>query len=131
SSMRWKPSKELSAREKFLMARLTRTKKLFAFLRQERHRLFDEAFQAELEGMYRQTGAGAAPHPPALMAMATLLQAYCGASDAEAVELTIVDLRWQLVLDRVGADEPAFSQGALVAFRRRLIASDMDQRLLE
>jgi hypothetical protein len=131
SSMRWRPSKELSAREKFLMARLTRTKKLFAFLRQERHRLFDEPFQAELEGMYRQTGAGVAPHPPALMAMATLLQAYCGASDAEAVELTIVDLRWQLVLDRVGADEPAFSQGSLVAFRRRLIASDMDRRLLE
>ena len=113
------------------MARLTRTKKLFAFLRQERHRLFDESFQSELEGMYRQTGAGAEPHAPAMMAMATLLQAYCGASDAEAVELTIVDLRWQLVLDRVGADEPAFSQGALVAFRRRLIAADMDQRLLE
>lgn len=28
------------------------------------------------------------------------------------MELTVVDLRWQLVLDRLGADEPAFSQGS-------------------
>lgn len=113
------------------MKRLTRTKKLFAFLREQRHRLFDEAFQSELEGMYRQTGAGVPPHPPAMLAMAMLLQAYTGSSDAEAVELTVVDMRWQLVLDRLGADEPAFSQGSLVAFRQRLITSDMDRRLLE
>jgi hypothetical protein len=69
--------------------------------------------------------------PPALMAMAVLLQAYAGASDAEAVELTVVDLRWQVVLDRLGVDEPAFSQGALHDFRARLIRSDMDRRLLE
>jgi len=54
-----------------------------------------------------------------------------GASDAEAVELTVVDLRWQMVLDRLGASEPAFSQGALAAFRDRLIEHDLDQRLLE
>ena len=130
TSLRWKPSRELTTREKFLMKRLTRTKKLFGFLREQRHRLFDDAFQAELEEMYRQTGAGVAPHPPALMAMALLLQAYTGSSDAEAVELTVVDLRWQLVLDCIGADEPAFSQGSLVAFRSRLIAADMDRRLI-
>ncbi|HVJ93852.1 MAG TPA: IS5/IS1182 family transposase, partial [Labilithrix sp.] len=63
--------------------------------------------------------------------MAQLLQAYTGASGAEAVELTIVDMRWQLVLNCLDADEPAFSQGSLVAFRTRLIAADMDRRLLE
>lgn len=63
--------------------------------------------------------------------MAVLLQAYAGASDAEAVELTVVDLRWQLVLDRLGSDEPAFSQGALHDLRARLIRTDMDRRLLE
>jgi hypothetical protein len=110
---------------------LTRRKKLFGFLRQIRHELFDEAFQAELEGMYRETGAGKEPVAPALMAMAVLLQAYVGASDAEAVELTVVDLRWQLVLDRLGADEPAFSQGTLHDFRARLIRTSMDRRLLE
>src|SRR5207244_401265 len=60
-----------------------------------------------------------------------LLQTYTGASDAEAVELTVVDLRWQMVLGRLGDTEPAFSQGALQAFRERLIRSDMDVRLLE
>jgi hypothetical protein len=32
-------------------------------------------FQLELEGMYREAGAGKDPLPPALMAMAVLLQA--------------------------------------------------------
>jgi|GEM_PF-5455278 len=52
-------------------------------------------------------------------------------SDAEAVELTVMDRRWQLVLDCLGADEPAFAQGTLQQFRERLIAWDMDRRLLE
>jgi len=65
------------------------------------------------------------------MATAVLLQAYAGASDAEAVELTVVDLRWQLLLKCLGADQPAFSQGTLHDFRARLIRTDMDRRLLE
>jgi hypothetical protein len=93
--------------------------------------LFDDSFQVELESMYRDSGAGKPPVPPALMAMAVLLQGYVGASDAEAVELTIVDLRWQLVLGRLGETAPAFSQGALHDFRHRLISADMDRRLLE
>ncbi len=113
------------------MKRLTRTRKLFYFLREHRRELFDDAFQAELESMYRDTGAGKDPVPPARLAMALLLQAYHGMSDAETVEMTVVDLRWQMVLDCLGATEPAFSQGALYAFRARLIAHDMDRRLLE
>ena len=113
------------------MKRLVRTRKLFAFLREHRGELFDDAFQSELESMYRTTGAGRPPVPPALFAMATLLQAYHGMSDAEAVEMTVVDLRWQLVLDRLGSTDPAFSQGALCDFRARLIHHDMDRRLLE
>lgn len=128
---RWQPSPTLSRQEQFLMKRLTRTRKLFGFLREHRHELFDDAFQAELESMYRDTGAGKEPVPPARLAMALLMQAYHGMSDAEAVEMTVVDLRWQMVLDCLGASEPAFSQGALYAFRERLIAHDMDRRLLE
>ena len=64
-------------------------------------------------------------------ARAVLLQGYHGVSDAEAVELTVVDLRWQMVLDRLGCGEPAFSQGALFDFRERLIRTDMDLRLIE
>ena len=128
---RWNPSRVYSFQEKALLKRLKRTRKLFAFLRNHRHELFDDAFQAELETMYRDTGAGKPPVAPALMAMAVLLQGYVGASDAEAVELTVVDLRWQLVLGRLGASEPAFSQGALQQFRQRMIKHDMDRRLLE
>ena len=113
------------------MKRLKRTGKLFGFLRLHRADLFDEEFQLELESMYRDTGAGREPVPPALLAMAVLLQGYLGLSDASAVEMTVVDLRWQLVLGVLGADEPAFSQGALCAFRARLIRHDMDRRLLE
>lgn len=121
----------MTRQEEFLMKRLTRTRKLFAFLRLHRSKLFDEAFQAELVAMYRDSGAGKERVPPALLAMATILQAYHGTSDAETVEMTVVDLRWQLVLDHLGETTPAFSQGALHAFRQRLIYHDMDRRLLE
>ena len=128
---RWAPPKDLGKQEEYIVKRLTRTRKLFAFLRQHRDELFDEPFQAELEEMYRSTGAGEEPVPPALLCMGLLLQGYLGVSDAEAVELTVMDKRWQLVLDRLGEEEPAFGQGTLQQFRKRLIANDMDRRLLE
>ncbi len=128
---RWKPRTSLSKKDQLLLKRLKRTRKLFAFLRLHRHELFDDEFQTELEGMYRDTGAGEEPVPPALMCMALILQGYLGVSDAEAVELTVVDARWQMVLDCHGAEEPAFGQGTLQEFRERLIAADMDRRLLE
>ncbi|MBE7447535.1 MAG: IS1182 family transposase [Kofleriaceae bacterium] len=128
---RWRPRTDYTRQEQVLRRRLTRTGKLFGFLRDCRRELFSDEFQAELEAMYRDTGAGREPVPPAVLAMAILLQAYEGASDAEAVELTVVDLRWQMVLDRLGCDGPAFGQGTLVAFRDRLIRTEMDRRLLE
>jgi hypothetical protein len=128
---RWIPPVALSPQEKMLMKRLTRVRALFGFLRLHRHELFDEAFQQQLEAMYRDTGAGEQPHPPALLCMVVLLQGYVGASDAEAVELSLVDLRWQMVLDCLGVSTPPFSQGGLVAFRERLIAHEMDRVLLD
>lgn len=128
---RWMPPIELTKQEQMLMKRLKRVRALFGFLRLHRHELFDEAFQEQLEGMYRDTGAGDPPHLPARMCMAVLLQGYVGASDAEAVELCVVDLRWQMVLDCLGAKEPPFSQGALQIFRERMVAHEMDRILLE
>jgi len=127
----WSPPVALSKQEAFLMKRLTRVRTLFGFLRLRRHELFDEAFQQRLFAMYRDTGAGEAPNCPALMCMVIVLQGYVGASDAEAVEMALVDLRWQMVLDCAGASEPVFSQGALQAFRERLIECDMDRELLD
>lgn len=128
---RWMPKVELTKREQMMMKRLTRVRALFGFLRLHRHELFDAAFQDQLAEMYRDTGAGDEPHPPAMLCMALLLQGYIGASDAEAVELAVMDLRWQMVLDCLGTDEPPFSQGALQTFRERLIAHAMDRVLLE
>jgi len=125
----WNPPEELSEREQKLLKR--RTKKLFGFLRKHRHELFDEEFQKELASMYRGTREGKAPVAPALLAMVTLLQAYTGASDAEAVELSIDNARWQMVLGVLGAEKAPFSQGVLSPFRERLIAHEMDRRLLE
>ena len=128
---RWKPPVAPTRQEQFLLKRLDRVRKLFGFLRLHRHELFDEAFQDELASMYRGTGAGRDALAPAMMAMATLVQGYLGVSDAEMVELTVVDLRVQMVLGCLGAEAPAFSQGALQEFRERLIAAEMDRRVLE
>jgi len=128
---RWKPRVDLMKKEHFIMKRLNRVRALFGFLRTNRHVLFDDAFQEQLETMYRQTGAGEPPHPPAMMCMVVLLQGYVGASDAEAVELAVMDRRWQMVLDCLDADEPPFAQGALQAFRERLVEHEMDRVLLE
>lgn len=127
----WNPSQEYTKQEEAILKRLRRHKKLFAFLRKHRHELFDIEFQKELGEMYRDTGAGKQPIMPAQMAMATILQAYTGASDAEVIELTVMEKRWKLVLDCLGETTPAFSQGAFWAFRDRLIRTDMDRRMLE
>jgi len=63
---RWTPSQTVSAKETKLLARHKRLRKLFVFLRLYRHELFDDAFQTELESIYRSTGAGKLPCPPAL-----------------------------------------------------------------
>jgi len=128
---RWRPRQGYTKQEEVLLRRLRKGRKLFAFLRDYRGELFDDSFQAELESMYRDTGAGKGAIPPALLAMALLLQSYEQASDFEAVELTVVDLRWQMVLDRLGEDDAAFAQDTLREFRERLIRTDMDRRLLE
>jgi hypothetical protein len=56
------------------------------------------------------------------------LQAYSGVSDDEAM---VMDRCWQLVLDRLGEDEPPFSKWTLVNFRKRLMESELDRRLIE
>lgn len=127
----WAPRRDLSRQEEAITKQLRRVRKLLPFLRRHRHELFDDAFQAELAAMYRDTGAGKDPVNPAQMAMATLVQGYLGVSDATMVQLTVIDLSVQMVLDCLGSGEPAFSQGAFSDFRARLITHEMDRRLLE
>lgn len=130
---RWSPEVKCSERETRLLKLACRSRKLFLFLREHRHEIFDDAFQAELEAMYRATGQGAEPQPPAQLCMVLLLQGYLQVSDAEAVRLSATDSCWRLVLGTLGqaGDETACSQGGLQQFRERLINHDMDRRVLE
>jgi transposase len=121
---------EPSAAEQAVI-RAVRRARLFVFLRRHRHELFDEEFQAELAEAYPDRPKGQPPVPPARLALATILQAYTGASDDEVIEATVMDRRWQLVLDCMDAGAAPFSKGTLVGFRARLIEADLDRRLVE
>src|SRR6266851_8742010 len=116
----WQPPVELSAQEEQIVKRI-RKAKLFLFLRQHRHELFDETFQEELASLYRKTERGQPPIAPAILALALILEAYTGVSDDEVIEATLMDRRWQLVLDCLDTEQAPFSKGTLVAFRRLLI----------
>src|SRR6266542_4591997 len=127
--IRWQVPTKLSAAERRLADKLHRIVKFYVFLREIRAELFDEAFEAELAAAYQPRGV--APLPPALLAMVTLLQAYDQVGDADAVVTAQMDQRWQLALGCLGASAAPFSQGALVKFRARMIAHDLDQKLLD
>src|SRR5947209_1620874 len=81
----WQPPIELSATEQSIIKRIRRAR-LFVFLRQHRHEVLDEIFQQELASLYQESQRGQPPVPPALLAMATILQAYTRVSDDEVIE---------------------------------------------
>jgi hypothetical protein len=56
--------------EQAVMRRIRRAK-LFSFLREHRHELFDEEFQAQLGEIYHHSTLG---RPPVALALATILQ---------------------------------------------------------
>jgi len=126
----WRPPVEPSPVERAVMKAVRRAK-LFVFLREHRHELFDGQFQAELAEAYVNSPKGQPPVPPARLALATIVQAYAGVSDDEVIEATVMDRRWQLVLDCMDADAPPFAKGTLVGFRKRLIECNLDRRLIE
>src|SRR5438128_4823715 len=126
----WQPPVALSEQEEQIVKRV-RKAKLFVFLREHRHELFNEAFQQELANLYRQAERGQPPIAQAMLALALILQAYMGISDDEVIEATMMDRRWQLVLDCLETEQAPFSKGTLVAFRKLLIEAQMDRRLIE
>src|SRR4051794_7187677 len=126
----WQPPVPLSAQEAGVVRRIRRAK-LFVWLREHRHEVFDAAFQEELAALYKESAQGQPPIPPAQLALALILQAYTGASDDEVIEATQMDRRWQLVLDCLDREEAPFSKGTLVAFRQAVIAQELDRRVIE
>lgn len=126
----WKPPIELSKQEQ-KVAKGIRKAKLFIFLRQVRHELFDEHFQTELATLFKDSTVGKCPVSPAQLALAIILQAYTGVSDEEVIEAMVMDRRWQLVLDCLDCEQAPFGKGTLVRFRAALIAKGGDRALVE
>src|SRR5215467_11301545 len=127
----WNPPIALTSEEQKIVARTRKTRKFFVFLRERRHELLDADVQNILAQSYSAEPGGPAPVEAGMLALATLLQAYCHVGDRDAVELTVMDKRWQMVLDCLGAEQPPFSQGTLFNFRMRLIAHNLDKTLLD
>ena len=127
----WNPPIALTLEEQKIAARTRKARKFFVFLREHRHELLDATFQDTLAETYSAEPGGKEPVEAGMLALATLLQAYCHVGDRDAVELTVMDKRWQMVLDCLGAEQPPFSQGTLCNFRMRLMAHNLDKILLE
>lgn len=126
--MHWRPSADRRD-EEAVAKRLRASSKFYRFLWEVREDLFDEAFEKLLIECYAPRGQ--APCPPAMLAMVMLLQRYDGIGDADAVDAAENDRRWQLVLGTLGSPSAPFGQGSLVRFRTRMIAHDLDKRLVE
>ena len=115
----WNPPVELHPIERRIIARTSKTRKFFSFIRLNRHRLLGEKFLSRFQQIVSIEG-GKAPVDVGVLLLATLLQAYCKLSDRDAVEAACMDWRWKMVLDSLDAEEPPFSQGTLFNFRQRL-----------
>jgi hypothetical protein len=126
----WQPLVACSRLEQEVIKRVKRAK-LFVWLGEHRHELFDEDLQHQLAQAYQESPKGQPPVPPAQLALATVLQAYTGVSDDEVIEALVMDRRWQLVLDCMDHAQAPFSKGTLVGFRARLIEHGLDRRLVE
>src|SRR6266511_5598976 len=67
----WQPPVACSRLEREVIKRVKRAR-LFVWLREHRHELFDEDIQAELAGMYQDARVGQPPVPPAQLGLATI-----------------------------------------------------------
>jgi hypothetical protein len=127
----WNPPVALTPEEQNIAARTRKARKFFVFLRARRHELLDADLQNTLAQSYSPEPGGKAPVEAGVLALATLLQAYCHVGDRDAVELTVMDKRWQRVLDCLGTPPSPCSQSTLWNFRMRLIAHHLATVLLE
>src|SRR5215471_12644089 len=127
----WNPPIALTPEEHNIAARTRKARKFFVFLREPRHELLEAPFQDTLTETYSAEPGGKAPVEAGLLALAPLLQAACHVGDRDAVELTVMDKRWQMVLGCLGAEQPPFSQSTRWNFRMRLMAHNLDKILLE
>jgi hypothetical protein len=125
----WKSPKKQTKKELQICDYLKTAGKLFKFLREHRHLIFDESLCRMMDSMYHDQPRGKKMVSPSILGMATILQAYEQKSDADAVRASVFDKCWQMTLGCLNKDEPPFSQGTLQDFRCRMIKHDMDKAL--
>jgi transposase len=63
----WHPPVKLSSPEQKVVKRIKKAR-LFIFLREVRHELFDDEFQIELSSLFKDSTTGKCPVPPARLA---------------------------------------------------------------
>jgi Transposase DDE domain len=127
----WNPPRALSPEEQKSAARTQKARTCFVFLRTIRPELLDADLQQTLAQSSSPEPGGKAPVDAGIVALATLVQAYGPVSDQDAVEFTVLDKRWQRVLDCLGAEHPPCSRGPLLHCRLRLSAHHLDKTLRE
>jgi len=99
---------------------------VFAFLAQDRHRLFPAEMFADLF----PSGRGRPSIPGEVVASVIVLQTLHGLSDREAADAVTFDLRWKAACG-LAIDAAAFHPTTLTYWRRRLAASERPQRIFE
>jgi len=126
----WSPPVKTSRAEDVVLKRCKK-RKIFVFLRLHRHEIFDDELQSKLGAAYGKRRGGEERVPPAQLAMAALLQAAFNVPDHEVPELTVMDRRWQMVLDCSDSEEPPFGQTTVYRFRKRMIEHGLDKLLFD
>ena len=100
----WNPPIVLTSEEQKIAARTRKTRKFFVFLREHRHELLDADLQQAANSYSPEPGG----HEP--VEARTVGPRHCRdtghVGDRDAVELTVMDKRWQMVLDCLGAEHP-------------------------
>ena len=108
----WNPPIALTLEEQKIAARTRQTRKFFVLLRESTAMSAStRTFSTRWPRAIARSPQGRAPGDVGLLALASLLQAYCHVGDRDAVARTVMDKRWQMVLDCVGAAQPPCSQG--------------------
>src|SRR5262249_1555594 len=110
----WNPPLMLTMEEQKIAPRTRTTRKFFVFLPAHRHERLDADCQHPLAHSSSPEPGGHELVEAGLLALATLWQAYCHVGDRDAVALTVLDKRGQMVLDWLGAEPPPFRQGTLL-----------------
>jgi len=121
----------LPPEEQKIVARTRKTRQFLVFLRERRHAILHADWQHTLAQSSSPAPGGQAPVEPGRLARATLWQAYCHVGAREAVERTVMDKRWPLVLACRGAEQPPFSPSTLCTLRLRLSAHALAKRRRE